>query len=271
MPIYHVVRSRVSPSDTPCHAQAVILLSGFSSEMRPLTLTLPLPLLEFCNTPFVRHQLQALKDAGVTEVIFCVRERSSNASWDQSIKQIEADLGIKITTRREPSELGTAGPLKHAEDLITDDGTCDSPFFLVNSDVLCSYPLRDLLHTHVKHGKECTMLVTRTEKPSDYGVVVCDDKTGRVQHFVEKPETFVSDLINAGVYVFSPSFLARIPAGQKVSMNEVLPKMALEEQMQSHLLTGYWVRARPPKKLPCHAWDLHHPSTDGPAFNHARR
>ena len=92
------------------------------------------------------------------------------------------------------------------------------------------------------------MLVDAAPKPSNYGVVVCDDRTGRVQHFVEKPETFVSDLINAGVYVFSPSFLARIPAGEKVSMNQVLPKMALEEQVQSHLLTGYWVRGRLPQK-----------------------
>ena len=261
----------VSPPSTPCHVQAVILISGFSSQMRPLTLTMPLPLLDFCNTPFVRHQLQALKDAGVTEVIFCVRERSSNASWDESLKQIEADLGIKITTRREPSELGTAGPLKHAEDLITDDGTSDAPFFLVNADVLCSYPLRDLLHTHMKHGKECTILVTRTEKPSNYGVVVCDDRTGRVQHFVEKPETFVSDLINAGVYIFSPSFLARIPAGEKVSMNDVLPKMAREEQMQSHLLTGYWVRGLPPCKRACCAFDQYCTLFDDSAFHHARR
>ena len=78
--------------------------------MRPLTLTMPLPLLDFCNTPFVRHQLQALKDAGVTEVIFCVRERSSTDSWDQSIKQIEADLGIKI--RRAGSPLNWARPAR---------------------------------------------------------------------------------------------------------------------------------------------------------------
>jgi len=220
----------------------VVLLSGFSSHMRPLTLTLPLPLLEFCNKTLLMHQLQALKDAGVSEVIFCVHERFVPKSWDESIKACEADLGMRITTSREDASLGTAGPLKHAQSLITDDGANDSPFFVVNSDVLCSYPLRDLLHTHVRHGREGTVLVTRTEKPSNYGVVVCDERSGRVRHFVEKPETYVSDLINAGVYVFSPSIFGRIPAAGPVSMNEVLPAMALEEQLHSLLLTGYWAK-----------------------------
>ena len=224
--------------------KAVVLVGGFYTHMRPLTLTLPLPLLEFCNKTLLMHQLQALKDAGVSEVVVCVHEsRAENSSaFDEALRQCESALGLKITVSKESAALGTAGPLKNAEALITDGGTNDSPFFVVNSDVLCAYPLRDLLHLHVKNGREGTVLVTRSDRPSAYGALVVDERTGGVRHFVEKPETFISDLINAGVYVFSPSVFRRIAAGRAVSMNELLPGMADEEQLHSMLLTGYWVK-----------------------------
>ena len=71
---------------------------------------------------------------------------------------------------------------------------------------------------------------------------MAEDRTGRILHFVEKPETFVSDLINCGVYVFSPTVFDRMPAeGVTYSMNDLLPAMAHDEQLGSMLLTGYWV------------------------------
>lgn len=187
----------------PCaHLQAVLLVGGFSTTLRPITLTTPLPLLDFCNVPLLMHQLRALKDAGVSEVLISVHERSTPASWDAYVRACEAELGITITCHKEDESLGTAGPLKAAEAMITSDGANASPFFVVNCDVLCSYPLKDLLHTHVQQKVEATVLTTRV--PSDgslsaYGVVVVDERTGRVRHFVEKPQTFVSDVINAGV------------------------------------------------------------------------
>mmetsp|Transcript_10427 Transcript_10427/g.28777 ORF Transcript_10427/g.28777 Transcript_10427/m.28777 type:complete len:330 (-) Transcript_10427:761-1750(-) len=223
--------------------KAVLLVGGFSTQLRPLTLSQPLPLLDFCNHTLISHQLQALKDAGIAEVVLCYHETQVPSSWDESIARLERELGLKLTCSREEKPAGTAGALKRAEALITDGGSNDSPFIVVNADVLCSYPLRDLLLTHVKHGRQGTILTTRTENPNEYGVVVADERTGRILHFVEKPETFVSDLINCGVYVFSPSVFTRMPAeGVEYSMNELLPAMAHEEQLHSMLLSGYWVK-----------------------------
>jgi len=222
--------------------KAIILVGGFSTQLRPLTLTLPLPLLEFCNETLLSHQLRALKEAGISEVIVCYHEYLVPKAWDAAIRQLQKELGISITCSHEEQAMGTAGAIKNAEELITDGGKNESPFIVVNADVLCSYPLKDLLRAHVKHGRQGTLLTTRTDQPSHYGVVVSDERTGRVLHFVEKPETFVSDSINAGVYAFSPSIFPRIPAGRPVSMNEVLPAMAHEEHLHSMLLTGYWVK-----------------------------
>ena len=224
--------------------KAVLLVGGFSTMLRPLTLTLPLPLLEFCNEGLLMHQLRALKDAGVAEVLICVHERSVPDSWDAYVRRCEAELGMRITSAKEEVALGTAGPLKAAEAMITADGANAAPFIVVNSDVLCNYPLRDLLHVHMKYQREGTVLTTRHHDPevSRYGVCVVDEKTGRVRHFVAKPQTYVSDVINAGVYVFSPSVFTRIAPGRKVSMNEILPELANLDQLQSMLLHGYWAK-----------------------------
>eukprot|EP00965_Chrysotila_dentata_P165089 5451766-Pleurochrysis_carterae.AAC.1 len=162
--------------------------------------------------------------------------------WEEAISQLEQELRIRITCSREEREMGTAGALKLAEPLITDGGANDAPFIVVNADVLCSYPLRDLLRVHVKHGRQGTVLTTRTDTPSEYGVVVSDERTGRVLHFVEKPETYVSELINAGVYAFSPSIFSLIRADCAVSMNEATAREATLTRLP----------ASPPTPMPTH-------------------
>jgi len=150
--------------------KAVLLVGGFSTNLRPLTLSQPLPLLEFCNQTLMQNQLQALKDAGISEVVICYHEQMVPPSWDESIRRLEGELGLKLTCSREDKPAGTAGALKRAEALITDGGSNDAPFIVVNFDVLCSYPLRDLLLTHVKHGRQGTILTTRTDTPNEYAL-----------------------------------------------------------------------------------------------------
>jgi len=230
--------------------KAVVLVGGLSSTMRPMTLTLPLPLLPFVNKPLLFHQLQALKEAGATEVIFCIHARAIPKVLTEAMEAGAKEFDVKVTISHETTGMGTAGSLKFAEAIITADGTDAAPFFVINSDVLCSYPLRDLLHIHMKSGRVGTMLTTRSDDPSKYGVAVIDERTGVAKHFVANPQTFMSDVINAGVYVFNNSVFGTIRTlyetiaqpNKKLSMNEVLPRLASEEQLHSMLLTGYWVK-----------------------------
>lgn len=167
--------------------KAVILI-GALDILRPLTLSLPQPLIEFCNKTLLLHQLEALKAAGVNDVILCVNEKNLPKSWNEVIAQYEAELGMRIQCSMETSPLGTAGPLKLAQGLITNDGSSAEPFFVLNGDVLCSFPLRDMIHVHTKHHGVGTIMTTRNAQPSRYGVVVGDEKTGKIQHFVNRPE-----------------------------------------------------------------------------------
>ena len=88
-------------------------------------------------------------------------------------------------------------------------GKDDAPFFVLNSDVICDFPFRDMVAFHKNHGREGTIVVTKVEEPSKYGVVDFEQTTGKIASFVEKPQEFVSNKINAGLYIFNPSILNR--------------------------------------------------------------
>lgn len=99
-----------------------------------------------------------------------------------------------------------AGPLALARGILAKD---NEPFFVLNSDVICEFPFAELLEFHKKHGKEGTIMVTKVEEPSKYGVVVTKEGS-LIDKFVEKPVEYVSNRINAGIYIFNPTVLNRI-------------------------------------------------------------
>jgi mannose-1-phosphate guanylyltransferase len=160
------------------------------------------------------------------------------------LKEWEVKLGIKITCSQEPEPMGTAGPLALAREIL-DDGS-GTPFFVLNSDVICEYPLLEMLDFHKKTGAEATILVTKVTDPSKYGVVVMDD-AGKVDRFVEKPKEFVGDKINAGIYCCNPSVLNRIEPRPTSIEKEVFPKVAADGKLFAMPLEGYWMDVGQPK------------------------
>ncbi|XP_021542562.1 mannose-1-phosphate guanyltransferase beta isoform X2 [Neomonachus schauinslandi] len=185
--------------------KALILVGGYGTRLRPLTLSIPKPLVDFCNKPILLHQVEALAAAGVDHVILAVSYMSQ--VLEKEMKAQEQRLGIRISMSHEEEPLGTAGPLALARDLLSE--TAD-PFFVLNSDVICDFPFQAMVQFHRHHGQEGSILVTKVEEPSKYGVVVCEADTGRVHRFVEKPQVFVSNKINAGMYILNPAVLRRI-------------------------------------------------------------
>ena len=188
------------------------------------------------------------------------------------LKEWEAKLGIKITCSQEDEPMGTAGPLGLARAILAPKGDgSDDPFFVLNSDVICDFPLKEMLEFHRAKGAEGTVLVTRVEDPSKYGEfglfffcfrvkngereretkrkrtekknsrsldfffskknktkkgVVVLDADDRVERFVEKPQVFVGDRINAGIYCLSPQVLDRIENRPTSIEKETFPAVA---------------------------------------------
>lgn len=125
----------------------------------------------------------------------------------RALKEYEELYNVKITFSVETEPLGTAGPLALAREILAKD---DSPFFVLNSDVICDYPFEQLRDFHLSHGNEGTIVVTKVDDPSKYGVIVNHPDSSRIDRFVEKPKEFISNKINAGIYIFNPSVLERI-------------------------------------------------------------
>lgn len=243
--VYRDASSMQRPAPRPTGGKgmrAVILVGGFGTRLRPLTLTVPKPLVPFCNKPMIIHQVEALKEAGVTEVILAVayRPEAMKAEMDEWGKK----LGVSFVFSVEEEPLGTAGPLGLARDILLQD---DQPFFVLNSDVTCTFPLKEFLAFHRKHGKEGSIMVTQVKDWEKYGVVVHDEKTGQIQRFVEKPKDFVGDQINAGIYLFNKSILRRIPARKTSIEKETFPQMAQAKELFAYHLPGFWMDIGQPK------------------------
>jgi mannose-1-phosphate guanylyltransferase len=222
--------------------KALILVGGYGTRLRPLTLSRPKPLVEFGNKPMILHQVEALAAAGVRHIILAVSYRAE--MLEQELKAQEEKLGIRISTSHEKEPLGTAGPLALARDMLMED---NEPFFVLNSDIICDFPFADMIAFHRNHGKEGTIVVTKVEEPSKYGVVVYAPETGQIERFVEKPPEFVSNKINAGMYIFSPSILNRIQLRPTSIEKEVFPNMASDGQLFAMELKGFWMDVGQPK------------------------
>ncbi|CAA7019071.1 unnamed protein product [Microthlaspi erraticum] len=217
--------------------KALILVGGFGTRLRPLTLSMPKPLVEFGNKPMILHQIEALKDAGVTEAVLAINHQQPEVMLN-FVKEYEKKLEIKITFSQETEPLGTAGLLALARDMLVDES--GKPFFVLNSDVICEYPLLEMIEFHKTHGAEASIMVTK-------GVVVTEEATERVESFVEKPLHFVGNKINAGIYLLNPSVLDRIELRRTSIEKEIFPKIASEKMLYAMVLPGFWMDIGQPK------------------------
>lgn len=179
---------------------------------------------------------------GVKEIILAV-----NYQPEQMVKYLgetSRDLGITITMSQEDEPMGTAGPLALARKHLAGA----SNFFVMNSDVICEFPLQQMLDHHVAHGHEGTIMVTKVQDWSKYGVVVFEETAhNAIQRFVEKPQEFVGDKINAGIYIFKPEILSRIELKPTSIERDIFPVMAADKQLHAFVLPGYWMDIGQPK------------------------
>uniref|UniRef100_A0A1L8E1T8 mannose-1-phosphate guanylyltransferase n=1 Tax=Nyssomyia neivai TaxID=330878 RepID=A0A1L8E1T8_9DIPT len=221
--------------------RALILVGGYGTRLRPLTLSRPKPLVEFANKPILMHQMEALVDAGVTEVILAVSYRAEQ--MEAELRKEAEKLGVQLVFSHETEPLGTAGPLALAKDILS---ASPEPFFVLNSDVICDFPFKQLESFHRAHGKEGTIVVTKVEEPSKYGVVLYNE-AGCIDSFIEKPQEFISNKINAGLYILNPSVLSRIEIKPTSIEKEVFPVMSQEKELYAMELSGFWMDVGQPK------------------------
>jgi mannose-1-phosphate guanylyltransferase len=198
--------------------QAVILVGGKGTRLRPLTADRPKPIVPIVDRPFLAYALEWVASHGITDVVLCCGFRSDavvDAIGDGSRH------GVRVTWVFEDEPRGTAGALKLAEPHLQER------FVLINGDVLTDMDLTAQLAAHEASGARATLALVPVEDPSAYGLVRLEED-GRVRGFLEKPEPedIDTDLISAGAYVLERDVLDLIPAGREVSIErEVWPRL----------------------------------------------
>jgi len=221
--------------------KALILVGGYGTRLRPLTFSVPKPLVPFANLPIISHQIEAAVKVGVKKIILAVNVQPE--AMLKFLKEAEKKYGIEIVCSQEDVPMGTAGPLALARKHLDFD---QEPFFMFNSDVICDFPLQEMLAFHRAHGGEGTIMVTEVQDPSKYGVVL-SAQDGQIQQFIEKPQTFVSNKINAGIYLFNVAILDRIELKPTSIERDIFPRIAADKKLYSMVLKGYWMDIGQPK------------------------
>ncbi|XP_057950765.1 uncharacterized protein LOC131145608 isoform X2 [Malania oleifera] len=190
---------------------AVIMVGGPTkgTRFRPLSLNIPKPLFPLAGQPMVHHPIFACKRIPNLVQIYLIGfyEEREFALYVSSISN---ELRVPVRYLREDKPHGSAGGIYNFSDLIMEDNP--SHIFLLNCDVCCSFPLPDMLEAHRRYGGMGTILVIKVsaESASQFGELVADPVTNELLHYTEKPETFVSDRINCGVYIFTPDIFTAI-------------------------------------------------------------
>ncbi|WP_405937031.1 NDP-sugar synthase [Streptomyces sp. NBC_00726] len=220
--------------------EAILLVGGKGTRLRPLTVHTPKPMVPAAGVPFLTHQLARARAAGVEHIVLAT---SYLAEVFEPYFGDGSSLGLHIeyVTEREP--LGTGGAIRNVAHRLASGP--DEPVLIFNGDILTGLDIRALVTSHADSGADVSLHLTRVEDPRAFGLVPTDD-TGRVTAFLEKPQTpeeIVTDQINAGAYIFRRSVIDTIPAGRPVSVErETFPGLLAEgAHLQGMVDSTYWL------------------------------
>ena len=220
--------------------QALILVGGEGTRLRPLTSTVPKPVVPLVDRPFIAYMLEWLRRHGVDDVIM------SCGFLATSVRNVLGDgsaYGLRLRFVEEPTPLGTGGALKYAEQFL------DERFLMLNGDTLTDLDLTAQLAQHEEHGATGTLALVPVSDPSSYGLVRLNDDT-TVKGFLEKPspDQIDTNLISAGAYVLERSVLDLIPADQNVSIErEVWPRL-VGNGLHGYVGDAYWMDIGTPQR-----------------------
>jgi mannose-1-phosphate guanylyltransferase len=231
--------------------QAIVLVGGEGTRLRPLTSDVPKPAVTLVDRPFLAFAIEWLAAHGVGEVVLAcgflpeVLRKALTGEEERS--------GVAITYVAEPEPLGTAGAIRFAVEALGE--RLDDRFIALNGDVLADLNLGALLRSHEQRGARATIGLHPVQDSSAYGLVRHDGQ-GRVLEFTEKTGEAVPGEINAGAYVLERSVLDLIPSGRAVSIeHEVFPRL-VGDGLQALRLDGYWMDIGTPERYLQASWDI---------------
>ena len=222
---------------------AILLVGGMGTRLMPLTSKTPKPMLQVAGVPFTEHQIRKAAQAGISEIVLAT---SYKAELFEPYFGDGAKFGIKIKYAVEESALGTGGGIRNAAALLDD---CDQ-VVIFNGDVLSGHDLAAQIQSHIDNRADVTLYLTKVEDARAYGCVELL-ANNQVKSFLEKMENPVSNLINAGCYIFNRKVIDQIPANQVVSVErDTFPSfLSSGVKVYGYLDNSYWLDIGNPQAL----------------------
>jgi len=213
------------------------------TRLMPLTLKTPKPMLQVAGVPFTEHQIRKAAQAGISEIVLAT---SYKAELFEPYFGDGRKFGIKIKYAVEESALGTGGGIRNAGALLDD---CDQ-VVIFNGDVLSGHDLAAQIQSHINNKADITLYLTKVEDARAYGCVELS-ADNQVKSFLEKMENPVSNLINAGCYIFNRKVIDQIPANQVVSVErDTFPSfLSSGVKVYGYLDNSYWLDIGNPQAL----------------------
>jgi mannose-1-phosphate guanylyltransferase len=220
--------------------QALILAGGEGTRLRPLTSTVPKPVVPLVDRPFITYMLEWLRRHGVDDVIMSC---GFMASGVRNVLGDGSQLGLRLRYVEEPAPMGTGGAVKFAEQLL------DERFLMLNGDVLTDLDLTPQLVQHEETGARATLALIGVEDPTAYGLVILNEDRS-VAEFLEKPapDQIHTNLISAGAYVLERSVLDILEPNQPASIErDVFPRL-VGDGLYGYPAEGYWLDIGTPQR-----------------------
>jgi mannose-1-phosphate guanylyltransferase len=220
--------------------EAILLVGGKGTRLRPLTVHTPKPMVPAAGVPFLTHQLARARAAGVRHIVLAT---SYLAEVFEPYFGDGSSLGLRLEYVTEKEPLGTGGAIRNVAHRL--ESGPEDPVLIFNGDILTGLDIETLVSTHRTAGADVSLHLTRVVDPRAFGLVPTDGD-GRVLAFLEKPQTpeeIVTDQINAGAYVFQRRVIDAIPAGRPVSVErETFPGLLAEgAHLQGMVDSTYWL------------------------------
>ena len=220
--------------------QAILLVGGQGTRLRPLTISTPKPMLPVAGFACTEHQIARAKEAGVGRIVLGTSYKAE--VFEEHFGHGE-EIGVELVYAVEAEPLGTGGAIRNAAEHLTGDP--DDPIIIFNGDILTGLDIEGLVQKWRDADADVAIYLTRVEDPRAYGLVPTDE-TGRVIEFREKPTTpeeIVTDQINAGCYIFKRSVIDQIPSGRPVSVErETFPELLSGNAKVIGVVDeGYWL------------------------------
>ncbi len=197
--------------------KAILMAGGKGTRLRPITYSIPKPLVPIAGRPCIGYSLDAYRRAGINDVIITTGYKFESLITGV-LEYKDLQQNILFSVEKEPA--GTAGGIKLVSRFI------DDTFIVGSGDILADFDIKEILEFHRKKKAKITIVLSEVEDPSQMGIVELRD--GKITKFLEKPsrDEIFSNQVNAGIYIIEPEILDEIPEGIQFDFSkDLFPKL----------------------------------------------